>query len=109
MLAVRMHDEPDVFAKVKKMIQDLIARLQDEASNEATHKAWCDKELSTNEQTRTTKSSEVQRLHFEIEQKTNKVAILKRELAELSKAVAVLAAEMAEAAKMRVAERDENQ
>merc|ERR1719237_1632632 len=50
MLATRV--EADPFAKVKSMIKDLIARLMEEASDEADHKSWCDTELSTNEQTR---------------------------------------------------------
>merc|ERR1719203_1267160 len=49
-LSVRVADDP--FAKVKKMIKDLIVRLMEEANEEAEHKGWCDTELSTNEQTR---------------------------------------------------------
>merc|ERR1719322_1946970 len=49
-LAVRVSADP--FAKVKKMIKDLIVRLMEEANEEAEHKGWCDTELSTNEQTR---------------------------------------------------------
>merc|ERR1719487_2934947 len=49
-IAQRASDDP--FAKVKKMIKDLIVRLMEEANEEAEHKGWCDTELSTNEQTR---------------------------------------------------------
>merc|ERR1719183_500821 len=54
-LAVRARDDP--FAKVKKMIKDLIVRLMEEANEEAEHKGWCDTELSTNEQTRKEKTN----------------------------------------------------
>merc|ERR1719160_2262865 len=53
-LAVRAEEDP--FAKVKKMIKDLIVRLMEEANEEAEHKGWCDTELSTNEQTRKEKT-----------------------------------------------------
>merc|ERR1719214_555076 len=54
-LAVRVADDP--FKKVKKMVKDLIVKLMEEANNEASHKGWCDTELSTNEQTRKEKTA----------------------------------------------------
>merc|ERR1719436_1180136 len=78
-LAVRVADDP--FAKVKKMIKDLIVRLMEEANEEAEHKGWCDTELSTNEQTRK----------------------------EKTEAVAALDAAMAKATKLRQAEKAKNE
>merc|ERR1719335_601233 len=65
-IAERANDDP--FAKVKKMIKDLIVRLMEEANEEAEHKGWCDTELSTNEQTRKEKTEAVETLHAEIDQ-----------------------------------------
>ena len=48
-LAMRVSKDP--FKRVKKMIKDLIAKLMEEANEEAEQKGWCDTELSTNEQT----------------------------------------------------------
>merc|ERR1719262_2145710 len=56
-IAARARADP--FAKVKKMIKDLIVRLMEEANEEAEHKGWCDTELSTNEQTRKEKTEAV--------------------------------------------------
>merc|ERR1712066_627800 len=63
-LSIRVADDP--FAKVKKMIKDLLVRLMEEANEEAEHKGWCDTELSTNEQTRKEKTQAVEVLHAEI-------------------------------------------
>merc|ERR1719178_560630 len=60
-LATRVESDP--FAKVKKMIKDLIVKLMEEANEEAEHKGWCDTELSTNEQTRKEKTQAVETLH----------------------------------------------
>merc|ERR1719446_926633 len=58
----------DPFKKVKKLIQDLIVRLMEEANEEAEHKGWCDTELATNEATRKEKTSAVETLHAENEE-----------------------------------------
>merc|ERR1719265_913471 len=59
-LAIRVSADP--FVKVRKMIQDMIAKLQQEASDEAEHKGFCDTEMSTNEATREQKTARVEEL-----------------------------------------------
>jgi len=39
-------EEPEPFVKVKQMIRELIARLQQSTAKEASHKAWCDTQLA---------------------------------------------------------------
>jgi len=102
-LSVRASDDP--FEKVKKMIQDLIVRLMEEANEEAEHKGWCDTELSTNEQTRTEKTAAVEMLHAETDALKASIAKLTEELTVLHKDVATLQAEMAEATKLRLEEK----
>merc|ERR1719324_1041183 len=70
------------FDKVKQMIEGLISKLVQEAAEEADHKAWCDKELHTNKNTRDTKSSEVSRLSAQQEKLTAEIQLLTNELAE---------------------------
>merc|ERR1719310_958744 len=105
-LAVRV--EADPFKKVKKMIKDLIVKLMEEANNEAEQKGFCDKELSTNEQTRKAKSEEVVMLTAEIDELTASVASLTEEITELTKAVSELDAAVAKATSERTSEKEKN-
>jgi len=105
-LAEQVSDDP--FGKVKKMIKDLIVRLMEEANEEASHKGWCDTELSTNEQTRKEKTSAVETLMAEIDQLEASIAKLTEEISELAKAIAELDAAMAKATTLRQDEKATN-
>merc|ERR1719253_2180516 len=54
MIAVRSAEDP--FAKVKKMIGDLITRLEEQRAEEAKHDGWCKTELAENEGVRKKKA-----------------------------------------------------
>jgi chromosome segregation ATPase len=105
-LAVRASADP--FAKVKKMIKDLVVRLMEEANEEAEHKGWCDTELATNEQTRKEKTSAVETLHAEIDELTASIAKLGQDITDLTTAVAELDKAVAEATKIREDEHAKN-
>mmetsp|Transcript_9229 Transcript_9229/g.15848 ORF Transcript_9229/g.15848 Transcript_9229/m.15848 type:complete len:667 (-) Transcript_9229:86-2086(-) len=105
-LSVRAAADP--FTKVKKMIQDLITRLESEASAEADHKAWCDSELATNAQTRKEKTNQVATLQAEADELNAIIAKLTEDMTELSAGVAALDAAMAENTEMRTAEKATN-
>merc|ERR1719473_1419028 len=100
--------EKDPFKKVKKMIKDLIDKLMEEATAEASHKGWCDTELATNEHTRKEKTEAVETLHAEIDDLTASIALLTEEITELSNAVSDLDAAVAKATKMREEEKAKN-
>merc|ERR1719446_1439550 len=91
------------------MIKDLIVRLMEEANEEATHKGWCDTELSTNEQTRKEKTEAVETLHAEIDELDASIAKLTEDISELTKAVADLTTAMAEATELRQTEKATNE
>jgi len=106
LLATRASE--DHFAKVKKMIKDLIVKLMEEANEEATHKGWCDTELGTNEHTRKEKTEAVETLTAEIEELHASIAKGTEDITTLSEQVAELASAVAKATKLREAEKEKN-
>jgi len=108
-LAERVSAGSDPFAKVKKMIQDLIVRLMEEANEETEHKGWCDTELATNEKTRKQKTESVETLQAEIDALEASNAKLTEEVTELAADVSKLDKAMAEATELRTAEKSKNE
>mmetsp|Transcript_112517 Transcript_112517/g.206495 ORF Transcript_112517/g.206495 Transcript_112517/m.206495 type:complete len:669 (+) Transcript_112517:56-2062(+) len=107
--AVAARAAEDPFAKVKKMIKDLIVRLMEEANEEAEHKGWCDTEMATNAHTRKEKTDAIAQLTAESDELTASIAKLSEDIAELTQAVADLDAAMAKATKMRAEEKEKNE
>merc|ERR1712224_851475 len=104
--SVQMGDDP--FKKVKKLIQDLIVRLMEQANEEAEQKGWCDTELSTNEQTRKEKTHQVEKLHAEIDQLEASIAKLTEDITDLTQQIADNDKAVAEATAIRQEEKAKN-
>jgi len=105
-LAVQVAADP--FAKVKKLIQELIERLLQEAADEANHKGWCDKETSAAEQTRTYKAEEIVELNGRLAINEALRDKLQEEVAVLTTEIDTLTEELAKATKLRNEEKAEN-
>merc|ERR1719326_636828 len=86
--------EADPFKKVKKMIKDLISKLNEEATSESEHKGWCDTELTTNQQTRDARTEDVNVLNAKIEDLTAEIASLLQDIEDLNTALQELSSEM---------------
>merc|ERR1719428_88191 len=105
-IALRVGSDP--FAKIKKMIKDLIIKLMEESNAEATHKGWCDQELLTNKQTREQKTEAVTTLTAEIDELEASIAKLTEDITKLTQGVAELDSAMAEATSLRDEEKAKN-
>merc|ERR1719506_3541226 len=95
LVATKIGDDP--FTKVKKMIKDMITKLMEEANEEAEHKGWCDTELTTNQQTRESKSDESDKLSAEIEMLTATISKLSEDITTLNEGIATIDKAVAEA------------
>lgn len=85
----------DPFAKVKALISDMIERLQKEAGEESTHKAYCDKEMADTK-------IKVSELKYDVEKLTSKIDKAKADSANLKDEVATLQRELVKIATSQV-------
>merc|ERR1719265_1648566 len=105
-LAMRVSQDP--LAKVKKMIQDMVYKLMEEANEEAEHKGFCDTEMGTNKNTRDQKSSKVEELTASIKEMTADAEMLTSEAAGLTDEVLALDTAVSEASALRSSESAKN-
>merc|ERR1719352_492683 len=91
----------DVFAKIKGLISDMIAKLEKEAEAEATEKAYCDEEMSKTEAKKGELEGVVTKLTSKIDKAAARSASLKEEVTELEAELAALAKTQAEMDKIR--------
>jgi len=106
MLAEKLSADP--FSKVKKLIQDLIARLLEESNQESEQKGFCDKEIGTNKKTRAKLSTTIDELTASVDETTALIAQNSERIAVLHKEVLELNAAMKDATGMRTAEAAKN-
>jgi len=100
--------ETNPFDKVITMIEDLVAKLKEEAAAEAEHKAWCDEQLHNNKIKREKKTAKVNKLTAEIEMLTEQIASMAKKIATLAKEQAELTKAMEEATAQRTTEKATN-
>merc|ERR1719420_2277121 len=100
--------QPDPFKNVRKMINNMIARLLQEAAEEAEHKGWCDAEMGKSELQKAQKEKEVKSLTSKIEEMSAQVAQLDDEIRQLIKEIADAEAMDLEATKVRAAEKKQS-
>merc|ERR1719453_1635638 len=95
----------DPFAKVKELIKGMIEKLLSDAQADASHKAYCDKELGESAEKKAEKTAVVDKLSAQIDSMSAKSAQLKEQVATLQKELAALASSSAEMNSIRSEEK----
>merc|ERR1719199_1450398 len=95
----------DPFAKVKGLINEMISTLEAEAEEDATQKAYCDKEMSETTAKHDDLTAESDSLSTKIDQKKSASAKLKEEVATLQNELAGMAKAKADADALRAEEK----
>merc|ERR1719261_1381318 len=94
----------DPFGKIRSMIEDMIAKLLQEAAEEATQKAFCDKEIGESKASKDEKQGKLDKVNSRLEKAESTIASLTDQITTLSKEVAESDAALAEATALRTKE-----
>merc|ERR1719261_1378990 len=97
----------DPFAKIKGMIEEMIEKLLNEANEEATHKAFCDEELSKSRASQEDKTMRLDKTSARIDSATTTMAELEAAIKGLQGELAEMDASTKEATKIRSEENTE--
>ena len=89
-------DGEDVFGKIKGLIGDMIAKLEKEAEDDATEKAYCDEEMAKTEAKKADLEGDLSKVTAKIDQAAATSAKRKEQVKELQAQLATLAKEQAE-------------
>jgi chromosome segregation ATPase len=91
----------DPFGKVRGLIEDMIAKLVEEANQEATQKAFCDEEIGKSKESQAEKTATLDKLQSRIDTASATKAELEQSIKELESEIAGIDSAQAEATKIR--------
>merc|ERR1719329_1578168 len=98
-------DREDVFTKIKGMVTDMIAKLEQEAADAADLKGWCDKEIAEATEKKEDATAELEKLTTKFDSATARSKTLKEEVATLQQELAELSRTQSEMDDLRAKEK----
>jgi len=105
LIALAYRAASDPFVKIRGMIEDMIAKLLQEAAEEATQKAFCDKEIGESKTAKADKEGKLDKVNARLEKATSTTSTLTEEISKLSSEVAENDSAMKEATNVRQKEK----
>jgi len=105
-LAMKIGADP--FAKVRRLVQELIERLVKEAAAESSKKGWCDTSMGKANHNRDSNMDAVMTINGEVMALEAKKATLEEEIATLTQEISDLNDSLAKQTKLRTEEKAEN-
>merc|ERR1719171_2718106 len=94
----------DPFGKIRGMIESMIAKLQKEAAEQATQKAFCDEEMGKSTASKAEKEEKLDKIDARVEKAQAGVAVLEEQIATLNGEIADLDTAVKEATAIRTEE-----
>merc|ERR1719183_1774274 len=91
----------DPFEKVKALISDMVAKLMEEAAQEADQKAFCDEEIGKSRKAQSEKSMKMDKYRTRIDDAATTKAELEEAVKELQREIANIDSAQLEATKVR--------
>jgi len=101
--------QADPFVKIKKMISDMVARLEKEAAEEKTKNAWCVENMKKNKEETAHYTQLSEKLAAQKDKLETEIADAKELVAKLTKELEELAKAVEEASTNRAEEKAENE
>merc|ERR1719182_1326170 len=80
LVALAYRAAADPFGKIRGMIEDMIAKLLEEAAAEATQKAFCDKEIGESKKVKADKEGKLDKVNARLEKATSTTSTLTEEI-----------------------------
>merc|ERR1719183_2440957 len=105
LIALAYRAAGDPFGKIRGMVEDMIAKLLQEAAEEATQKAFCDQEIGESKTSQADKQGKLDKVNSRLEKAESSTASLTEDISRLSGEVAENDAAMKAATDVRQKEK----
>merc|ERR1719446_996918 len=107
LVALAYRAAADPFGKIRGMIEEMIAKLLQEAAEEATQKAFCDKEIGESKTAKADLEGKLDKVNARLEKAESSIATLTEDVSKLSAEVAENDKAMAAATEVRQKEKSD--